>query len=51
MMKKTNVISLVKFIKDFEGNTNGAIFINLDERQLHRIYSQIIRFSEHHIPC
>ncbi len=43
--KKTNVISLVKLIRDSEGSTNGAILINLDERQLHRIYSQIIGFQ------
>lgn len=43
--EKTNVISRVTFIKDPEGQTIGAILINLDERQLHRIYAQIIGFQ------
>jgi two-component system, sensor histidine kinase YesM len=43
--EKTNVISFVNFIKDAEGQTSGAILINLDERQLYRIYSQIIGFQ------
>ena len=43
--EKTNVISLVKFIKDENGMTNGALLINLNERQLFQIYSQIIGFQ------
>ncbi len=43
--EKTNVISLVKFIKDKNGMTNGALLINLNERQLFQIYSQIIGFQ------
>lgn len=43
--EKTNVISLVKFIKDSMGETNGVLLINLNERQLQRIYSQIIGFQ------
>nr|WP_246434036.1 sensor histidine kinase [Spirochaeta isovalerica] len=43
--KKTNVISLVTFIRDSEGKTLGAILMNLDERELYRIYSQIIGFQ------
>ncbi len=42
---KTNVISLVKFIKDEQGNNHGAVLINLNERQLYEIYSQIIGFQ------
>ncbi len=43
--KKTNVISLVTFIKNNDSENTGAILINLDERELHRIYSQIIGFQ------
>ena len=42
---KINVISLVKIIKDAEGKPYGAILINLNERQIHQIYSQIIGFQ------
>ncbi|MDC7232836.1 MAG: histidine kinase [Spirochaetales bacterium] len=41
----TNVISLVKFLKTREGETSGAILINLNERQLYQIYSRIIGFQ------
>lgn len=41
----TNVISLVSFLRDSGGTTLGAILLNLDERELYRIYSQIIGFQ------
>ncbi len=43
--EKTNVVSLVTFIRDEEGRHLGAILVNLNERQLHTIYSQIIGFQ------
>lgn len=43
--EKTNVISLVKFIKDSKDKIQGVLLINLNERQLHQIYSQIIGFQ------
>ncbi|MDC7245284.1 MAG: histidine kinase [Sphaerochaetaceae bacterium] len=42
---KTDVISLVRFLKDEKGKNHAAILINLDERQLYRIYARIIGFQ------
>ena len=43
--KNANVVSLVTFLKDSQGNSLGAILINFDERELYGIYSQIIGFQ------
>jgi two-component system sensor histidine kinase YesM len=43
--EKINVVSLVTFILDEQGNSLGAILINFNERELYKIYSQIIGFQ------
>ena len=43
--EKTNVVSLVTFIRDDDGSHLGAILVNLNERQIHTIYSRIIGFQ------
>lgn len=42
---KTNAVSLVTFIRDSQGKAIGAILVNFDERELFKIYSQIIGFQ------
>ena len=40
-----NAVSLVTFLRDSQGKTIGAILVNFDERELYKIYSQIIGFQ------